>query len=374
MTKLTMEQIEKDFLEYKENKRELVDKDLPIKNKSFRKVTRPIQRAALFAQRKIKGQSVEVLGNKDYEIPDGKSVTFVVSHIGKFDYEIVNELIKEQFYVMASDYRNMHGNMNQTMMEWFGVWYVDELDKVDRYYTGEVNKKTLRDGCNTMILPEGTWNISENEIIYDTHFGAVDGAISVGSLILPISVEQYDNDFVVNFGELFDPSKISDELSFSLGCYKKYNDLDETDKLENELKLLIKTVTNTMLRDSLATLKYEIWEKAGVESRRDIPFDFWEKFILKRISEWPGYSMDEQIDSVVHTKEKELHVAVLNELINLSLIHPGILSAKDLEYYLSAKQREILINESLIRLREKMLQENLPIEQRLEKFKQLKRK
>lgn len=129
-----------------------------------------------------------------------------------------------------------------------------------------------------------------------------------------------------------------------------------------------------MLRDSLATLKYEIWEKAGVESRRDIPFDYWEKFILKRISEWPGYSMDEQIDSVVHTKEKELHVAVLNELINLSLIHPGILSAKDLEYYLSAKQREILINESLIRLREKMLQENLPIEQRLEKFKQLKRK
>lgn len=375
MTKLTKEQIETDFQKYKENKKEIVLKDLPIKNHTFRKVTRPIQRKALLAQRIIKGQTVDIYGNKSYKIPEGKTVTFVVSHIGKFDYEIVNEQIKEQFYVMASDYRNMHGNMNQTMMEWFGVWYVDELDKIDRYYTGEINKKTLRDGYHTMVLSEGTWNISENEIIYDTHFGAVDGAISTNSLILPISIEQYDKHFVINFGEFFDPAIVANELSCYWDSYKSYSELDDTDELEGELKLLIKTVTNAMMRDALATLKYEIWEKRGIELRKDIPVDYWQNFIKERISEWPGYSMQEQIDSVVHTKEKTLHEEVLKDLEEFYKLDPW--------YFLTTNSRfrnymEVSGNvEKILKVLEDFranLGEDIPIEKRLEEYKQRKLK
>lgn len=372
--KMSKEQVEKDFLDYKARKKDLVINDSEIKLANFRKATRPVQRAALLAQRKIKGQTVDVYGNKDYKIPKGRSVTFVVSHIGKFDYEIVNEQIKEQFYVMASDYRNMHGNMNETMMEWFGVWYVDELSKEDRFYTGEVNKKTLNDGYHTMILSEGTWNISENEIIYDTHFGAVDGAMSTNSLILPISVEQYGNHFVVNFGEFFDPTIMAKEISFSLGSYKNYNELDENDELENDLKLLIKTETNTVMRDMLATLKWEIWEKKGVEKRSTIPINYWDEFIKDRVAEWPGYSMQEQIDSVVHTKEKKLHEEILRDLEEFYELDPSFFFASTNRFnnYLEVKKHIDEIVESLKEYRSS-LPEDKPMSQKLTEYKELKR-
>ena len=372
---LTKEQIEKDFQDYKEQKKEIVLNDLPIKNHLFRKITIPVQRKALLAQRIKKGQTVDVYGNKDYKIPKGRSVTFVVSHIGKFDYEIVNEQIKEQFYVMASDYRNMHGNMNETMMEWFGVWYVDELSKEDRFYTGEVNKKTLRDGYHTMVLSEGTWNISENEIIYDTHFGAVDGAMSTNSLILPISIEQYDKHFVVNFGEFFDPTVVANDLSCYWESYKGYLELDDKNPLESELKLLIKFVTNKMMRDMLASLKYEIWEKKGIECRKGIPKDYWKNFVQERVNEWPGYSMQEQIDSVVLTKEKELHQCVLKDMEKYYEMDPWFFKTTNERYanYLNVSEHIEEYVKELENYRAN-LKEDKPISERLEEYKQRKLK
>lgn len=376
MTKLTKEQIEKDFLEYKAKKKEIVDNDLPIKGHYFRKITRPIQRKALLAQRIIKGQKVTVIGNKNYSIPEGKTVTFVVSHIGKFDYEIVNEQIKEQFYVMASDYRNMHGNINETMMNWFGVTYVDELSKEDRIYTGKLNQKMLKDGYHTMILSEGTWNLSPNEIIMDTHFGAVDGVMeNENSVILPVAVEQNGNDFVVNFGEFYDPNEIAKQISYECMCYKKYKDIDEEDELESELKFLIKSVTNTIMRDTLATLKMQIWTIfQGVEHRADIPDDYWENFIKDRVAEWPGYSMQEQIDSVVHTKEKREHAAVLKDLEAYYKMDPWYFLTTNERFanYLNTCKNIEEIEETLRKFRSELTDPE-PIQKRLEKYKELKR-
>lgn len=372
---LTESQIRIDFNEYKNQKKRIVDEYLPLTGVNIRKITRPIQRGLLFGQRMINGQKVSVMGNKDYVIPEGRPVIFVVSHIGKYDFEIVNELIKEQFYVLASDYYNMHGNFKEFMMNWFGVYFVDELDKEDKLYTGKIVKKTLDQGLNAMILAEGTWNLSPNEIIRDTHYGSVDIAMSENALILPISVEQYDKDFVVNFGEFFDPNRVANEISFEMGCYKSYADLDDSEELELELKNLLKDFTNTMMRDKLAALKLEIWSTLPVESRDGIAENYWQEFIEKRKKEWPGYSMDEQLINTVQAKEKKLHNDVLNDLVDISLANPGILSASDLRYYLSSKEREILINESLERLREEIIQNPIAsIEERLEKFKQLKRK
>lgn len=372
---LTESQIRRDFNEYKNQKKRIVDEDLPLTGVNIRKITRPIQRGLLFGQRMINGQRISVMGNKDYVIPEGRPVIFVVSHIGKYDFEIVNELIKEQFYVLASDYYNMHGNFNEFMMNWFGVYFVDELDKEDKLYTGKIVKKTLEQGLNAMILAEGTWNLSPNEIIRDTHYGSVDIAMSENALILPISVEQYDKDFVVNFGEFFDPNKVANEISFEMGCYKSYVDLDDSEELELELKNLLKDFTNTMMRDRLASLKLEIWSTLPIESRDEIEENYWQEFIEKRKKEWPGYSMDEQLINTVQAKEKKLHNDVLNDLVDISLANPGVLSASDLRFYLSNKEREILINESLDRLREEIDKNPIaPIEERLEKFKQLKRK
>ena len=80
--------------------------------------------------------------------------------------------------------------------------------------------------------------LSENEIIYDIAFGAVDIAMATDSVIVPISMEQYGKRFVINIGSNFIP----------------------TDKVDSTREL----------RDRMASLKYAIWEKEGITCRADI--------------------------------------------------------------------------------------------------------
>lgn len=309
--------IEKGFEIYQQKKKDIIEQNKNIKGKNIRIILRPLLRFALYLQRKLKKQNVEVIGNRDYTLPNDRPVIFSVSHIGKYDFEIVNELIKEQFYVMASDYRNMHGNFNGFMMNLFGCVFVNEVSKEDRKNTSLIIKKILNDKAfgkhlNAMILGEGTWNLSENEIIYDISFGTVDIAMSTNAVILPIGIEQYQNDFVVNFGEVYDPSLIAKQITNI-----SYNDLNLKCKDEKELQYKIKELTNNELRDRLATLKYEIWERKGITKRDSLCDDYWEKYIDDRLKEWPGYSMKEQKDSVYHPKYKLEQQKVAEDLRNI---------------------------------------------------------
>lgn len=309
-----------DFIKYQNTKKEILEKRKYLKGKYFRIIIRPLLRCTLFLQRKVKKQNVDFIGNKKYKLPKNcnRPIIFSVTHIGKYDFEIVNEFIKEQFYVMASDYRSMHGNFNGFMMNLFGCVFVNEISKEDRKNTTVLMKKILTTKAfgrplNAMILGEGTWNLSENEIIYDISFGTVDIALSTNALILPIGIEQYDNDFIVNFGEIYDPNLIAKDVTNI-----PYNELNMTEN-QKELKLRIKGLSNNELRNRLATLKYEIWEKKGITRRDSLENDYWSSFIRERLKEWSGYSMQEQIDSVYHPPYKIEHQKVKMILNNIKI-------------------------------------------------------
>ena len=87
-----------------------------------------------------------------------------------------------------------------------------------------------------MILPEGTWNLSENEIVRDIAYGTADVAISAGAVIIPIAVEQYGKHSVICQGEIIDLIIL------------------RADK--HRLTMI--------LRDKLASLKWKIWEREGI--------------------------------------------------------------------------------------------------------------
>jgi len=308
---MTKEQIREKFEEYKEEKKEILASNDKLKYIELKKTIRPLLRSILFAQRKINGQTIEFI-NKDFE-PTDRKIVFVLSHIGKWDFEIVNEQIKNHFHVIASDFMNMYGNINGIFMNCNGVVFVDIDDPEDRKNSEKMMMKILEQD-NMMILPEGTWNLSENEIIRDTHLGAVSIALEKNAIIVPISVEQYDKRFVINVGKNFDPQTISHKI-FN-GNYQDLDDQNEKDKL---LKLKIKIETNKELRDRLATLKYEIWEKEPITKREDIPYDYWTEFINDRRKEWPGYSMDEQIRNGCFPPAKKQYNNMLEEISKMKI-------------------------------------------------------
>lgn len=226
--------------------------------------------------RKMGGFSVELLNDSEIKCPKGKSIIFAVTHIGKFDFQILDEQIKEQFFVVAADFVNTYGNINGFLQNLSGVIYVDERDKEDKADTKKLMIKLLQSGRNIMIFPEGNWNLSENEIIRDIKYGAAEAAISSEAIILPVALEQYGKHFVICKGDVIDPAEFNAD----------------------------KSILTTILRDTLATLKWEIWENRGVYKRKDIPLNYWADFIRLRRSEWKGYLMEEQVINCYIPKDK----------------------------------------------------------------------
>lgn len=242
-----------------------------------RKLFRPLFRLCLWIQRKANGFLVERIN--EIKIPEGRSVIFAVTHIGKWDFEIVNEQIREQFFIVAADFVHMHGTVSGFFMNLNGVIYVDEEDREDKANTKNLMIKLLLSGKNVMIFPEGTWNLSENEIIRDIAYGTADAAVSADAIIVPIAIEQYDKRFVICQGEMLEPAVF------------------QADKQ----KLTI------ALRDEFAALKWQIWERNGMCQRNSLACDYWDKFIQSRRMEWKEYSMREQVINT-YTPPREMGV------------------------------------------------------------------
>lgn len=289
------------FEQYKRVKAQRLKKLKPIKGLKFRKIIRPLMRLMLFCQRKFCGLKIEFINGKLE--PTTKQRVFAVSHIGKWDFEIINEALRPHFHILASDFINMHGKFAGWAMNAFGVIFVDEQDKEDRANSKKMMEAVLRQGDNMMIFPEAAWNLSENELIYDIAFGTVDIAMATDSVITPICMEQYGKRFVINVGKNYVPSD--------------------------------KVASTQELRDIMATLKWEIWEQEGITSRFDIPYDYWDRFLQKRVSEWPGYDIHAQITDTFIPKCKKEYYEILRDMRKVKLTDKNCFMIMDKDRFIT---------------------------------------
>lgn len=137
----------KTFEEYKSFKR--IQSEKGIETSSHRKILRPILRIILYAQRIINGFHVQCLNS--IELNKNEPVIIAVTHIGKWDFEIVNEQIKEPFWILAADYIHMNKGFNKLFLHANGIVFVDETDRLDKKVTKQILIKLIEHGQNIMI-------------------------------------------------------------------------------------------------------------------------------------------------------------------------------------------------------------------------------
>lgn len=269
---------EQKFLKYQERKKRM-EAEISIRTyKKVRQFLRPILRKLLYVQRKINGFTVECLN--EIHMEKEEALIIAVTHIGKWDFEIINEKIEYPFWVLAADYIHMHKGLNALFLNANGIIYVNENSREDKGCSKNILIKLLDQGEKVMIFPEGTWNYSENEIIYDIAYGTADMAIQTGACVLPIAIEQCGKKFVINAGNKMD----------FVGMDKQQ--------------------ATRMLRDEMAALRWKIWEKQGIESRKAITDEYWRDFIQSRRKEWKGYSVREQIINTYIPQYKKEYLEV----------------------------------------------------------------
>lgn len=239
---------------------------------------------------RLGGFSYTLINDKRTET--NKPIIFAITHVGKYDIEVVSEAIRTHYYLLSGDYEHIQGIIDAPFLGLNGVFYFNEKDKADRKRVSLDMINHLQNDGNLMYFIEGTWNMSSNLPMLPCYWGIVDIAIKGNATIVPVAAEQYDKHFVINIGENFDMSK------YDCTTIGKSNGIDS-------------------LRDTLATLKWEIWEYMPMAKRSELVGDEWDKYKEERYKEWP-YFNDEYIDglvfkpkNVITNKETFAHVKKL---------------------------------------------------------------
>lgn len=257
--------------EYIKRRKEYESSFLFKMNHRVRCAMHPLLLCAITTQNITNGFKSKVLNNKKVPNTD-KPIIFCITHIGKHDIEVCSQLLKKHYYLLSGDFENLHGTFEGRFLELNGIIYLNKYDKEDKTRSKNISVDTLQKGGNIMWFPEGIWNLSPNQPVLPLPFGIIEVAIRAGADIVPVAIEQYKKEFYVNIGDVFD-----------LNSYTtKYTDI-----------LKIKTTAIADLRDTMASLKWQIWEQFVPSKRTDLPCDYFEAFVNERLKEWHGFTYED---------------------------------------------------------------------------------
>lgn len=234
-----------------------------LKGTKWRELLHPILLKLISLNRKyIDKQNLKILNDKRTDT--GKSVIYAITHIGMYDYQLVSEAIKKHQYPFAGDPETMYKSPDGFFLNLNGIIYCDTDSKVDRKIAKDTAIELLNRGKNLLIYPEGIWNVTPNLLTLPLFPGVIDIAMTTDCEIIPVAIEQYGKDFIVNIGSNF---KVNEQLS-------------NREEYINEKK--------EQLRDELATLKMEILESRNIIKRNTLGSFIEEndKFSNRIINEW----------------------------------------------------------------------------------------
>lgn len=148
--------------------------------------------------RKVSKETVSVI-NDERMITD-KPKIYACTHIGGNDIQRVFEVIKEHAYLFLGDPKGLYKDISGLLLFLNGVINMEIKDKTDRFIDKKRAIELLNKNGNLLIFPEGAWNITPNLLVMDLYKEAVLMARETGADIIPVAIEQYDNDFFVSIG------------------------------------------------------------------------------------------------------------------------------------------------------------------------------
>lgn len=239
----------------------------------LREVLYPLFALFIKADRWLRRQTIEVIGNT--EIQKGQAI-FACTHIGGNDLQSIFEVIRRGCWWFVGDPCVLYQEISGLLLYLNGCILLELTDREDRRIAYARAVELLKAGGSLMIYPEGARNGTENLPVMGLFQGTARMAMATGTKIVPVGIEQYGDRFVVNFGNALLPSDFQTPAELT-----------------------------QKLRDTMATLKWEIWEREGLCARADLPQNYRELFQKEFETRIYPYDTPETVErSRFHTKEE----------------------------------------------------------------------
>lgn len=255
------------LIEYYRNERKYIyENNIPVKGIKWRKRIHKIMFAIIKMKRVLLHQKLTIL--HDEREDTDKPIIYACTHIGRYDIEMALESIQDTCFLFLGSPGKLYRSLDGVLVYLFGFIGCDTTEKEDRHIAKELAIRTLKQGGNILIFPEGAWNITENQVVMKLYTGTIEMAIRSGADIVPIAIEQYEKSFYINIGK-----------NISLD---KATNLNEKRRLCDDL------------RDILCTLKWEIWEQFPIVQRSSLPENMGQIFVERIMSETANdYTVEE---------------------------------------------------------------------------------
>lgn len=168
---------------------------------------------------------------------------YVFASTHSFPDDITTALctIDRNAYLLTNSVDQLNYNKDMYLLWLNGMIFVDTRDKESRKSSIPKSIRVLNAGTSLLIYPEGSWNVSENQVVKGVFSGPVIIAQESGRKLVPVGSfhEPDSKNIYINYGEPVDLSGYS---------------VDEG---------------RIIVRELLAGLRYELLEKYGSHVKRD---------------------------------------------------------------------------------------------------------
>ena len=216
------------------------------------------------------------------KLPDGPKIYAVTHTNNAEDIAWTLSYAGESSYLFCNGYKEIMYTLDGIALWLSGLIYVDRHRAESREASLKKAERVLGYGGNIMIFPEGVWNMSENLLVRKMYHGVYKVAVSMKVPIVPIATMVYGQNLYAIRGKYF-----------------YINDYDKESAL-------------AIIRDTLASLKWELMEQYGKTTREELlkgknPDEYWDDFIQEYISTQKLYVHEqEKKDHYLDTGDKEL--------------------------------------------------------------------
>lgn len=263
-----------------------LNKNKPITDSTavvfFKDVIRPV--LSLIASFRV---PYKVIIEEPCHLLQDKPVIYAVNHFCFADTPIMGRITPKRSYILLGKQRLGFSDWLYFILN--GVIFVDRKDKEDMAASKQAMSAYLNKGRSIVMFPEGTWNLTENQLMLPMKWGIIDIAKETGAQIIP-TVLEYDREqkkCLVRFGT---PMIFSPE--------------------DNNAKAI------DVLRDTMVTMRWEFWERNGTFSRADLDMDVERKKLFYSVVEYPPIDWEYECSCVYHPYAVPDHVfAHLDQLI-----------------------------------------------------------
>lgn len=272
---------------YQELRKKLYLEDNPVKGIEIRRKLYQIIRLFLKIDAISKKRKVTIIGDQrniivDYKskyehegkisftgskIQKDKSRIYTCTHIGRYDIESAIYGINDSSYFIMADPGESYQNIDGLLLRAHGVSWFEMANRFDAHTVNVRQMKVLNQGGNELNFGEAAYCLDPVNPVGKIHPGLVNRGIRTNSRIVPVSMEQYENngikDYVLNIGKSIDLT----------GTYPA--------EAEN---------ISFFIQNEMTDLKRQIWKQYGGGKPTE------EEFItnpdsLERYKEWIDFTM-----------------------------------------------------------------------------------